>query len=1125
MKKFRDYCERNSLGFFSKKTIRVMRLTLFLSILTISQLWATETYSQMAKITLKLEDVKISDALKEIENQSEFYFLYSPKLIDVERKVNIDATKEPIKDILSKIFDEKVKFVVYDRQIILTQSDVKSLSSSMQQLKITGTVTDENGTPLTGVNVQVEGTTIGTITDIKGKYSIEKPNDNVVLIFSFIGYASQKASASGKTFVDISMVPETKTLEEVVVVGYGTQKKVSITGSVATVRSEQLTVAPVANVTNTLAGRLTGLITKQESGKPGADNSALNIRGFGSPLVIVDGIEASFNTLDANEIESITILKDASASIYGSRAGNGVLLVTTKRGNTGKPTIEINSNWTLQGVTNMPRMASSGQRAELIREAWLNAGNPESTCRFTQQDVDLFYAGTNPDYPNTNWDKIVLNNWSPEIQNNLSIRGGNDKIKYYGFLGYLNQKSMFKPNGGEYDRYNLQSNIDAKITDNLFLQLDLSGIVEKSRFPRRDQNSDIWQDYWGTEPFWSPTLPNGNLAYGGAGAAAGVHFMSNKDLCGFNNVDISDLKGTLSLKYDFSQIKGLTAKAFANYHPKYTFSKYFSKATPDSWSYNYSNDTYTQWSSSTQPVLVHQDNREQVLTGQFSLSFDRTLASKHHISGLALYEIMNNYSDLIKAERDGYIVKSLPYLFAGAVDKQFSDGSASEMGRQSYIGRINYSYESKYLLESTLRVDESAKFDKEHRRGFFPGISIGWRLSEENFIKENVPALENLKLRASYSQAGNDNVGNFKYLSGYTYGSPPYIIGNSASTGLVTTGLENPLLTWEKMKTYNLGLDFGLTKRKLYGELDFFYRERDGIPGTKVASLPTTFGATLPTINLNSISTRGFDLMLGTQGQLSDLNWDVTANISWSRSKWEYYDEPDYTTADPDTKRLNKLTGRWTDVTFGYKSDGLFTSQDEIDALMFVYDETKGNPAVKPGTIRYVDTNKDGLLNWRDQVEIGKGTTPHWMSGLNINLNYKNFDLSALFQGAFGFYTNVKIRDYSILQYNDRWTDKNNNRDGLVPRLGVSYTGYTSDFYYKKADYLRLKTMSIGYNISNSLLSKINIEKFRIYIAGTNLLTFSGLNKYNIDPEAPSGMGGYYYPQMRTISFGFNLTF
>ena len=623
------------------KILRVMKLMMVL-ICFIGLLSSFgKSYSQNTKLSVEFKNSSIESVLNYIESRTEYSFMYDNKKIDISREVNISAKDQTVEAILDQLFENEVYYKMIGKHIIITPKEEQlSVASEQQQKSISGKIIDSTGAPLPGVSVVVKGTTTGVITDMDGKYTLLKVPENATLQFSFVGMKSQEIKVIGKTKIDITLVEETVGIEEVVAVGYGTQKKVNLTGSVSTVSSEKLTVAPVANVTNSLAGRLTGLVTKQESGKPGSDDATLSIRGFGSPLVIVDGIEASFNTLDANEIESVSILKDASAAIYGSRAGNGVLLVTTKRGNSGKPKIEFSSNWTFQGVTSMPRMTSSGQRAELIREGWLNSGKPESTCRFTQEDVDLFYAGTNPDYPNTNWDKIVLNDWAPQQQNNLSVRGGSDKIKYYGFLGYMNQKSMFKNNGGEYNRYNLQSNIDAKITDNLSIQLDLSGIIEKKLFPWRDENTDIWQDYWTTEPFWSPTLPNGNLAYGGAGTAIGIHYMSNMDLMGYNKFDISNLKGTLSLKYNFSQIKGLSAKAFANYYQKYTFQKYFNHFA-DSWSYNHSNDSYTQWSSATPATLIHQIYRDQVLTGQFSLNYDNTIANKHHITGLALYEVIN----------------------------------------------------------------------------------------------------------------------------------------------------------------------------------------------------------------------------------------------------------------------------------------------------------------------------------------------------------------------------------------------------------------------------------------------------------------------------------------------------
>ena len=995
-----------------------------------------------------------------------------------------------------------------------------------QNIELSGKISSQDGETLPGVNVIIKGTTTGVISNIDGDYSLSVKADDV-LVYSFIGFKMQEIPVNGQTTINVAMETESVGLEEVVAIGYGSQKRASVTGAVATVQSEQLVVAPTASTTNTLAGRLPGLITKQESGLPGGDNASLSIRGFGAPLVIVDGIESSFNNIDANEIESISVLKDAAAAIYGARAGDGVILVTTKRGKTDKPTITLNSSMTMQGRTNMPLMASSGQMAELHRESNPNSGQPEANQRFTQEKVDLFYAGTDPDYPNTDWLPVVANDWAPQQQHNLSVRGGSDKIKYYGFLGYLDQQSMFKNNGGEYQRFNLRSNIDAQILDNLTAQIDISSIWEDRDFPWRADEGDnsVWQEYWSTEPFWNPTNPDGSLAYGGAGGAIGMHFMTNSELSGYKRTQSHNFKGSIALKYDFNAIKGLSAKGFVNLNQGYSFYKQFSWLG-DSWSYNHSNDSYTQWNQQTEPQLTHQDSKSKVLTGQFSFNYKRTFAEDHEVSALALYEVIDYSNDWIRASRIGYKTTAIDYLFAGGLANQTADGRASEMGRQSYIGRVNYGYKTKYLIEATIRVDQSAKFSEDERTGVFPSVSLGWRASEEAFLKENLQGLENLKLRASYSQTGKDAVGNFQYLSGYSYGES-YMMGSASSLGLVTTGMANPYLTWETMTIYNGGVDFSLTKRRLYGEFDVFYRLREGIPGKRLATLPSTFGANLPTENLNAINTRGFELLLGHEGRWKDLNWNVRGNVSWSRSKWDSFDEPTEW-EDPDQERLQKRTGEWTDRSFGYISEGLFTSQEEIDALDYVYDETIGNEAIKPGDVRFKDTNEDGLLNWKDQVEIGQGNFPHWIGGLNMDVRYKNFDLTAFFQGAWGFNNSIVLKrgmNYSELMYNERWTPDNNNKDGLIPRLGGSGTNnWGSDFYYKKSDYVRLKTASIGYNLPQSILQKVNIQNLRLYVAGTNLFTISGLNQYSIDPEAPSGGSGYYYPQMRTFSFGLNLT-
>ena len=998
------------------------------------------------------------------------------------------------------------------------------------QKTVTGTITAD-GSPLPGVSVIEQGTVNGVLSDFDGNYSITLQDDNSSLIFSYLGFLTQTLSASfllrGESQVDVSLVEDVAKLEVVVVTGYGKQKRVNITGAVGSVSNETLTVAPVSNVSQSLAGRLPGLIYKQESGLPGGDVALLSIRGFGAPLVIVDGVPSSMNNIDSESIESISILKDASAAVYGARAGNGVILVTTKRGKQGKTNITFKSSMSFQKPVDLVKMASSGQMAELSREAHTNSGQPEATQRFTQAEVDLFYAGTDPDYPNTDWGDVVLRDNAPTQEYSLAVRGGTEKIKYYGNIGLLDQETMFKTNAGGFKRYNLRSNVDAQITDNLSAQLDISHIWGTQDLPWRMANpggGNIWQEYWNTQPFFNPTNPDGSLAYGGSGGAVGIHALSNKDHGGYNINENEQLQTSIALNYDLnSLVTGLSAKAFANINQSNNFNKWW-RYLPNSFTYNHTNDSYTQNNFQTAPDLRHRDIRSRNLTGQFSLNYNNTFAENHEVSALALYEIIDTNSGWIEAGRGGYTTTAIQYLFNGAVGQQTSDGKASEMGRQSLVFRGNYAYKSKYLLEATLRVDESAKFNQENRRGSFPSVSLGWRLSEESFL-ENSDFVNNLKLRLSYSETGYDNVGNFRYLSGYQAGNL-YTIGSSPSAGLISTGLANLNLTWEEMTIYNAGVDFSLLKGKLFGEFDMFSRDRTGIPGKRSVSLPDTFGAILPTENLNAQNTRGWELSLGYNGSIEDFSYKVAANVSYSRSKWDFFDEPEY--ADEDQARQNARTGQWTDRVFGYVSQGLFTTQAEIDALDFVYNQVNGNSGLAPGDIRYQDVNGDGLLDWKDRVELGAGNIPHWIGGLNFDLDYKGFDMSALFQGGFGFTQELVLsrgNNFSELQYINRWTPANNNANGLVPRLGGSSTNNApSDFYYKNSDYVRLKTLSIGYSLPQSILEKIQVQNLRFYFAGTNLLTFSAFGDYQVDPESPSGLGGYYYPVMQTASFGLNLT-
>ncbi|MDB5250249.1 MAG: SusC/RagA family TonB-linked outer membrane protein [Segetibacter sp.] len=1000
-------------------------------------------------------------------------------------------------------------------------------AATSRNIPVTGNVLSATGEKLAGATITVKGGPGVARSDENGNFQLTVAG-NAELLVSYVGFETQTIPVGGRSRIDIVLSTGGKGLDEVVVVGYGTQRKQTVTGSVASVRGDQLTVAPVASTANTLAGRLPGLISKQSGGMPGFDAAALSIRGFGNALVIVDGFEQNFNNIDANEIESISILKDGSASIYGARAGNGVILVTTKRGNNGKPLITLNTTVTGQGVTKMLRPASAGQYTEMESEAWLQAGRPAGQVPYTQEVIQKYYAGTDPRFPNTDWYNELTRDWAPSQQHNLSVRGGSDRIRYYGFLGYLDQKTMWKTGGGDYKRYNFKSNIDAQILDNLSLQLDIGSIVENRDFPLRMANggvNGIWQDFWTTRPIYPASLPDPTkYSYANGAGVGGVHLTSNKDIAGYSRGEYQISTGSLALNYMFKPIPGLSARAFVNYSQAYNTGKSFTKPF-NFYTYDVDSKVYTlAGASGSKASLDITKNQDRIINTQLSMSYNHTFEGDHQVTALALYETNDYRSEYLSAGRTQFVSATIEQLFAGSQNSMSNNGSASEMGRKSVVGRFNYSYRRKYLLESSLRADASAKFPSEKRWGYFPSISVGWRLTEEKFM-QNIGGLDELKLRASYGASGNDAVGNFQYLTGYSL-SGNYVFGTAEVPALASTGLANPNLTWEQISIYNGGLDFSFANRKLYGEADVFYRKRVGIPARRVSSLPSTFGANLPPENLNSLNDRGFELRLGTVGNRGKFSYDISTNISWSRAKWDHFEEPAYT--DADQERIFKTSGEWTDRQYGYLSDGLFTSQKQIDDLNFDQDLQK-NKTLRPGDIRYKDVNGDAKLDWKDQVEIGKGTMPHWMLGFNINLRYKNFYTSSLWQGAMGYYSNI-ILTYKVgnlmrpsVIYDLRWSEKNNVPDALEPRLGGAVTNdFTSDYRYKNAGYLRLKVFSLGYDLPATWLEKVNFRQVKIYVAGTNLLTFDKLKKYGIDPEAPSGQMGstFYYPQQRTISFG-----
>ncbi len=991
------------------------------------------------------------------------------------------------------------------------------------RITVKGTVIDSDNLPVIAAYVVEKGNDRnGTVTDANGNFSIIVP-DNATLVVSCIGYVTQQVKAAPSLNVVLSTDKEF--LEEAVVVGYGTQRVATLTGSVAQINSEKINVAPVVNTTHVLAGQLPGLVSKQTSGLPGQDNAALNIRGFGSPLVIVDGVEGSIESLDAGQIESITILKDGSGSIYGARAGNGVILVTTKTGANQKTTVTVNSSLTMQSniVTTLP--ATSRQRAQFQNDVYLNKGGNPNRVPYSEEQLALYDAGTDPLYLNSDWYHEVIRQFAPQQNHNVSISGGTDRIKYYGYFGYNRQELQFKPNSGYYDRFNFQTNFSAKATDYLTVGMNMQYMKDCKNYP---SGGDLYQDgtnFWqgiiySADPRYPLYLPDESLlSYANMQNGSPI-WAVNIANSGYYRTNGNHFKVNGFAELEIPYVPGLKAKANIMYNYGANDLKWMHKRG-QFYTYNAGTDKYAFAGGSVEPSSLRMDNSlASTIVQQYSLNYDNDFGL-HHVSGLFMYEAtLSNYRSYWTKRQD-FNSTIIEEMISGDEKTAQNGSGSSNYGRNSFIGRLNYSYADKYMVETTLRADASSRFAKGYRWGYFPSVSLGWNIAKEDFMSE-ATWLDMLKLRASMGTAGYDSVADFNYLTGYRY-DMTYTFGSTMFNGLASTGLPNELLTWETMRIYNFGLDFSMFSRKFYGEVDLFQRDRIGIPGYRSQSLPTTFGATLPQENLNATRTRGFELMLGTANQIGDFSYDISANVSYNRTRWTVYDQAEET--DPDRKRLYQNVGQYVDRQVGYVTDGLFASDEEVAAWPYSFDDLNNdNSTLRAGDIKFVDTNDDGVINWKDQQIIGKGSTPHWMGGLTINMGWRGFDLQALFQGAWGYTIGLSY-DSNTSTYANLYFDQFHNADAgaLVARpAGAVINGYGTDFYNRDCAYVRLKNLAVGYTIPERLTKKIGISKFRIYAGGMNLFTLSNISKYGVDPES-TGTVGYSYPQQYTMSLGCNI--
>ncbi|WP_291600886.1 TonB-dependent receptor [Bacteroides sp.] len=1014
------------------------------------------------------------------------------------------------------------------------------------QVKVEGSVFDETDNPLIGVSVFTEGRKTGTVTNADGHFTIMVPDANSYLTFSYVGYMTQKVQLKGKKILKIVMKEDTELLDEVVVVGYGTQKKINVTGAIAQVDNKELKMAPSGNLSSMLAGRLPGLITKQSSGQPGKDGASLYIRGNGAgdgdPLIVIDGVVTDyFPTFSPDEVESITILKDATAAaVYGVRAAAGVILITTKRGTIQKPTVTVNSSVTLSQNTNFPKFLNGPDYAYWYNTAQRLDGVAEESLRFTANEIDrIENPGDNEAiYGNTDWFDLLFKNVAPAYTNNVSVSGGTERLKFFASVGAYNQEGVIDHTS--YDKYNFRSNMDAKVTDNFDLSLDLSGYVSEDNEPGasagKGSYASIFQQAMLSYPYlkaYSPSgLPVGSLNLDGNGNNNPV---AARDLSGKNTIKKTYFQGNISMKYKLPFVKGLSLKLNASYVKNYTMQKkYFLPYDLDCWNQSTRDWVVQKGRIASKASLNQWFTESQGYTIQPTIEYSNKFG-KHAVSGLFLYEYSRTDESSLSAGREDFPITDIMDMSYGlTVNENLVKGGHGLDRRAGYVFRFNYSYDDKYLLEVTSRIDASTALPKKYRWGVFPGVSVGWRISQEDFFKEAVPFMENLKVRASAGRLGSDrSISNtMTYFSTATLSKDPIVIfGSDPQKYLGLSRPINPSLKWELTDTYNVGIESSMWNGLLGVELDVFYMKTTRSLEKQSGNFPLSLGDYFPAyINYGSHDNRGFELVLTHHNRVKDFNYSVRGNVSWARNKILKMTE------DANVPNYMRSTGRPMGEYWGFVAEGLFQTEEEI-AHSAVYGPTL------PGDIKLKDINGDGKITYdQDRVPIGRSSTPEMMFGLNLAGEWKGIDFSMLLQGAAlfdvnlcgvyadvgydnTFYTKPFYCDGNTPYYlvENSWRPDHTNAD--YPRLGIvsrENGGKMSSWWVEDGAYVRLKTLQVGYTLPSKWTAAAGIKKVRAYFAGGNLLTLSHLK--HLDPEMP-GVNQGYYPQQRTFEFGLNISF
>ena len=1116
----------------NKNRFLCMKLSALFLLSSVGLAHATGTYAQEARISLDAKNETVQEVLKEIEEESGFSFFYNNRHVDLNRRVSISVDDADIFKVLDTVFTgTDVVYQVSDNKIVLTlkQTGSHAADATQQEKKITGTVVDAAGIPVIGANVMVKGTTNGTITDMDGRFSLEVPEGATIEV-SYIGYSTQTIHVGNQTTLRVTLSEDSKALEELVVVGYGTQKKVNVIGSIAQVDAEKLENRATSSVVSALTGQMPGVTITQPGGRPGEMTGTIRVRGVGSfgatpdALILIDGIPGNMTDINPNDIESISVLKDAStAAIYGARAANGVVLVTTKMGKESKVTVSYNGYVGFNRATELPEYVDTWDYARLLNEA-------EGITRFTEADIQAMRDGSDPDHwANEQFVDDIFSGNGVQTGHDLSVTGGNDRSQYY-------------------TRYTARVNLTSNLADNLKMTIRLRGDHATTKEPGTagaiDGDGMLLMVRQGLRfPGFRPSvLSDGSWGPGVKNFGTPKAWLASES---FTRKPVMRLNSSISL--DYTPIEGLKISAIG--------------------AYNYTNEQQKDYKA-TLPVnidgvintlgpskLTEKNTNTEYKSFQGTVNYVKSFNDIHNMDILVGYSWEDETSRNIEAGRQNFPNNNYPYLTVGSPDVQTNAGGGEDWVIQSVFGRAQYNYAERYLAEVTMRYDGSSRFPKDSRYAFFPSAALGWRISEESFIKENenLSFINNLKLKASIGKLGNNNIGNYAYQSVYVLGdSYNYPLGGIIQQGASLVNYTDPNLKWETTRTFDVGIESVLWNGLLSANITYFNRYTYDILFKPNASASAIFGLTMSEVNTGEALNDGWEFEIGHSNSVGDFSYSINANLSIINNEVK-------SLGVGNVDQPNGMVGNGSDLFigypmqmfYGYVTDGVFLDQADIDAWYAHTDQSvfgKNQASTKPGDIRYVDVSgPDGVPDGKvdatyDRVYLGS-RIPKYTYGFSFNAAYKGFDLSLFLQGVAGakgmlsdfsgwaFFSEGNVQKW---QMEEAFDPENPTRYPGYPRLenlgnSAGHNTQVSDFWVRSANYLRIKNIQFGYTLPRSLFKDSFISNLRIYVASENPYTFHSMPS-GWDPEIVLDAdnqyaGGSFYPVLRNFTFGVNLKF